>query len=170
MVKETLVAKLIRDELKEKYKGYKFEVNKCKDAVIVRILSKDIERSAVQNLIKKYIIEHINPKTHLIEDIYRNDVPQVKQASVYYFVKPEKPKEKPKEEPKEDIQPNGKNCIRCGKPLTGRKVKYCGGFCQLRYKWEHEEPKVRKWSFAQHKRMRRAEKMQRLGKIGMRIN
>jgi len=63
-----------------------------------------------------------------------------------------------------------KTCIRCGKELDGRKLKYCGSFCKLRYKWENEEPKVKKLSCAQHKRMCRAAKNQRLGKVGCRYN
>ena len=62
-----------------------------------------------------------------------------------------------------------RECAYCGKELFGRKKKYCNELCRYRYLSikNHTDKKLQ---LAQHLRIARAEKSQRLGKIGVRFN
>jgi hypothetical protein len=52
-----------------------------------------------------------------------------------------------------------KICVYCGKKLTGRKIKYCDEICQFKYK--AKDYKTKKFSFSQHLRIKRAERLQK---------
>ena len=60
-------------------------------------------------------------------------------------------------------------CVHCGKELPKKKRKYCNDHCRYWYLAIKNE-KHKPYSIAQRLRMARAERKQRMGKLGVRYN
>lgn len=48
-------------------------------------------------------------------------------------------------------EPNGKTCLRCGDPLTGRKLKFCDSHCKW---WYHASNKPVKSGYSKNSQIR----------------
>jgi len=44
------------------------------------------------------------------------------------------------------VENSGKVCLYCGKPLIGRKIKYCDDLCSYRYSSIHKKESFRPYS------------------------